>query len=139
MLKIATFLIVAALVLVDASTISRQVRQTSDEEQFIKDAEQEVMNFIDTVWGGACVTDDACLQFVSHCQKSTELLGAVVGECRLNWWSWLILGLLVLLIVGSCAGCCLLQCCCLYKCCQMIFDCLCCCCRNKGYSPANRG
>jgi len=136
MFKICTLLIVAALVLVDASTISRQVRQT-DDEQIIRDAEKEIMNTIDSIWGGSCVTDDQCLQFISHCKRSSTI--QPIGECALNWWSWLILGLIVLLIVGSCAGCCLLQCCCLYKCCQFIFDCLCCCCRNKGYSPANRG
>jgi hypothetical protein len=135
MMKSMIFLCIG-LALVAGSSI-REKRQTQEEEQFIKDAEKEITNFIDQIYGGTCITDNQCMQFISSCHKDSVI--QPMGDCRLNWYSWLILGLIVLLVVGSCAGCCLLQCCCLYKCCQAIFDCLCCCCRNKGYSPANRG
>eukprot|EP00088_Acartia_fossae_P051798 TRINITY_DN5825_c0_g1_i2.p1 TRINITY_DN5825_c0_g1~~TRINITY_DN5825_c0_g1_i2.p1 ORF type:complete len:151 (-),score=37.48 TRINITY_DN5825_c0_g1_i2:618-1028(-) len=136
MLKVFAILCLG-IVLANASTLNREKRQTAEEEQAIKDAEKEIANFIDKIYGGSCFNSDQCMEFISYCHRDNAI--QPVGDCRPNWWSWLILGLIVLLIAGSCMGCCLLQCCCLYKCCQAIFDCLCCCCRNKGYSPANRG
>lgn len=136
MLKTVALLFLC-MALVGSSSLNRVKRQTSEEEQMIKDVENQITNFIDQIYGGNCISDDQCTEFVSYCHRDSLIQPR--GNCRLNWWSWVILALIVILILGGCAGCCLLQCCCLYKCCQAIFDCLCCCCRNKGYSPANRG
>ena len=63
------------------------------------------------------------------------------GECRLVWWIWLLLGLVLLFILLSCLSCICLPCCCLYNCCASILDCLCsflccCCSRRRGYTVA---
>merc|ERR1719369_1078943 len=86
------------------------------------------------VWGGSCSTESQCVQYLSYCSSA--------GECRLVWWVWLILAIILFLIICCCLSCICLPCCCLYNCCSTILDCLCCCCsgkRSRGYSPASTG
>ncbi|XP_023342104.1 uncharacterized protein LOC111711878 [Eurytemora carolleeae] len=127
--------LVLALVAVcaHAATYNRALLGAEEDE---KEFEKEVSGVIDSLWGGICVTDSSCLEYVSYCHRETSI--SVTGQCRLIWYSWLVLGLAALLILSALVACICCPCCFLYACCSGILDCLCGCCRTKGYSPANR-
>jgi len=126
-------LLVALVASVQGSAFKRALLETSSEDQIA----DEVAGAFGRLWGGACMKDEDCVPYLSHCERDSTL--ALVGQCHLDWYIWLIAGVLALLLVVSCLACICLPCCCLYTCCSAILDCLCCCCRNKGYSPAGRG
>merc|ERR1712107_611357 len=80
------------------------------------------------IYGGKCAvanqfTGDQCLSPIAACDTNQGIAG-LGGECRPVWWSWLIIGLVALFIIGG------FLCCCICCCCSAILDCLCCCCRG---------
>merc|ERR1712126_195717 len=102
------------------------------------DPGKEINDALKSIWGGQCVADSDCVGFISYCDKDQGYT-VLDGECRIVWWIWLILALVLLFILASCLSCICLPCCCLYNCCSGILDCLCnclCCCftkRRRGY------
>ena len=102
---------------------SRETRDADyDINETLNQAEEELQGYVKKFWGGKCVTDDQCMQYISYCDKeagvSKQFLGslAVDGECRPNIWIWLVLAAIVLLFFGACICCiCCGLCKCLYK------------------------
>ena len=111
-----------------------------------------------TVWGGECYDNDQCTEYLSYCDTDQGVTGGsgrghlgihsdmyfsvLDGECRLQWWLWLIAASIILIILSCCLSCICLPCCCLYTCCSSIMDSVCCCCRSKrsrGYELTGRG
>jgi len=128
-------LLICFFVYVESTSISRVRRDTSPDE-VATEIENEILSVVDSMQGGTCLSDKNCLQFVSYCEKENIILP---GTCQLNWWVWILLGVVVFLMIVCCCACICCQCCLCYACCSAILDVLCCCCRNKGYSPANSG
>jgi len=123
------------IVAYSASAGGRHLLAEDDISANLQQAGDDLNNFMDSIWGGKCFTDDQCAATVAYCAKDDGFsLGAVVGQCRPTWWIWVVVGVLILLFLSACA-CCV----CLCSCCSCILDVLCCCCRNKGYSPAGTG
>jgi len=105
----------------------------------VSEATEDVNEFLSSVWGGVCYTNSQCAGYISHCDKDQGIT-VLDGECRIDWWVWLVLAIMVLLLMSSCISCICLPCCCLYACCSNILDCLCCCFSSRrGYSPARTG
>jgi hypothetical protein len=114
----------------DDSSISSRVKRDDDNlEDKIEDYANDVL---DQMWGGKCLSDGECTEYIGSCHKDTVLQ---FGECRLEWWFILILALVAAFIICSLISCICCPCCFLYSCCQSI----CCCCGNSGYSMASRG
>eukprot|EP00092_Neocalanus_flemingeri_P051067 GFUD01059254.1.p1 GENE.GFUD01059254.1~~GFUD01059254.1.p1 ORF type:complete len:144 (-),score=26.88 GFUD01059254.1:18-401(-) len=105
----------------------------------VSEATEDVKEFFSSVWGGACYTTSQCAGYISHCDKDQGVT-VLDGECRLDWWIWLVIAIVIFLLLSSCISCICLPCCCLYACCSNILDCICCGCRSRrGYSPARTG
>merc|ERR1711990_1172035 len=73
----------------------------------------------DKLSGKDCVSDDNCVAVISYCDNSVEgsvgskLIGKIsntlasgAGECRIVWWFWPLLVVLILSIVATiCCSC----------------------------------
>merc|ERR1712203_819619 len=88
-------------------------RRLLQEETVWQDAKQGFTSAIDSFWGGQCVAEAQCADYVATCSSQ--------GECRPVWWMWMILVSLVLSLIVPCV-CCI--CCGI---CSCIKDCICCC------------
>merc|ERR1712059_81607 len=81
----------------------------------------------DPLWGRPCGLSDQCLKPWSHCARSVK--GIVdtrfVGECRLNIWVWVIIGLIIFLILAATCCCICMPCCILYNSCKCLRDVIC--------------
>jgi len=128
-------LVFVSMVAYSATAGSRNLLQdnSNDFSDGLDKVEADLNSFMDSIWGGKCVTNDQCAAYVSFCNKEAGIT-FVDGECRPTWWIWVVVGVLLLLLLSACV-CCI----CLCSCCSCLLDCLCCCCRNKGYTPANTG
>ena len=58
---------------------SRHLLEDSDFNKAVDDAQKEFNSFIDGVWGGKCVSDDQCVNFIGYCDKTQGVSSGALG------------------------------------------------------------
>lgn len=100
----------------------------------LEEAREKIVDMIDSIFGGECLTDNHCSPVLAFCDRSEGFTGSfgIDGECRPSIWIW-VLSLILLLILFSACLCCI--CCGIFSC---IIDSCRSFCRRKMYTPAPR-
>ncbi|XP_023328762.1 uncharacterized protein LOC111701625 [Eurytemora carolleeae] len=89
------------------------------------------MNSIwDRVWGGPCLSNLDCTDYISICFISTP---GIVGVCRMETYVLFLLMVLPVILVFLFISCIYCPSCCFYSICSDALDSVFYCCRNKGY------
>ena len=55
------------------STISQHERAKREERDWTDDAEDYAQDILDQAWGGRCIQDSGCLDYVAYCHKDSDI------------------------------------------------------------------
>merc|ERR1711970_1056759 len=112
MVSLAVFSVFVVCLVGPTSGGSRRLLEENDVTAAVKDAREGLTSFVDDFWGGSCLNQEQCTQYISSCGDQ--------GKCEPSWLVWTILAFIIFSLVVSCI-CCI--CCGI---CSCIMDCLCC-------------
>ena len=50
-----------------------RVKREDGERDWTDDAEEYAQDILDQSWGGTCIQDSACLDYVAYCHKDSDI------------------------------------------------------------------
>ena len=100
-MKIIAVILAMALVISAKSASRELLSMEEDLDRASEAAEDEMKDFLTSMWGKICVVDGNCVKYVAYCQKVKGGFG-IIGQCRPNLGVWFVLaGVFFIILICS--------------------------------------